>query len=415
MANFGEYYAPDELKRWGMIALAVGGVGTIGLFLAGLLNPGLMEQSLRSWLLGFIFWGGITFGCLGVLLLSYLTGGAWAVVSRRVLEAATRCLPIVVLLFVPLALGVYSGKVYTWTQWLHGEQTEHVMHVMAQRGWFMTPASWILRTAVYFAIFGTIIYFLNKWSLQQDKTSNPEDSAMFLGLSTKLAGPSMVIYCIFVTFAAVDWVMTLDPFFSSTIWGMLFIAGWGLSCFCFVVTVLAFLSDKAPLDRVVGRRHFHDLGKLMLALVMVWTYFNFVHFLIIWSANIPEETEWFNVRMKGGWGAVGVILIAFHFAFPFIVLLQQDFKRRAKWLASIAIFILVLRVVDMFYLIGPNPRISLGGAEQGAFMVSPLDLLGPIAVGGLWLWWFLGELAKRPMMPYKDPFFEKAIEHGHGH
>src|SRR5262249_37621030 len=158
-----------------------------------------------------------------------LTGGAWAVVSRRVLEAATRCLPMVVLLFIPLALGVFGGKVYTWTQWAHGPQSEHVMHLLAQRGWFMTPASWVLRTAVYFAIFGGMIYLLNKWSLQQDSTSNPEDSADFLGRSTRLAGPSMVIYCLIVSFCAVDWVMTLDPFFSSTIWGMLFIAGWALS------------------------------------------------------------------------------------------------------------------------------------------------------------------------------------------
>lgn len=279
----------------------------------------------------------------------------------------------------------------------------------------MTPTSWILRSIFYFSIFGVFTWFLTKWSRQQDFTDNPEESARFLGYSTKLSGPGMVIFCIIVSFCAVDWVMTLDPYFSSTIYGMLFIAGWALSCYCFVVTILAFLSDKAPLNRVLGKRHFHDLGKLMLALVMVWTYFNFVHFLIIWSANIPEETEWFLVRMKGGWGWIGVILILLHFGFPFLVLLQQDFKRRAKWLASIAIFILVLRIVDMFYLIGPNPRINGGEAVQGAFIISWLDLVGPIAVGGIWLWWFFSELGKRPLMPVKDPFFENAIEHGKGH
>ncbi|MEP6847476.1 MAG: hypothetical protein ABI999_01380 [Acidobacteriota bacterium] len=412
MANINEFYAPDDIKRWRAIALGVGGLGLLFWAVGAFTNS---EQALRSWLLGFIFWAGIGIGCLGVLILQYLTGGAWGVVSRRVLEAGARTLPIIVLLFIPLAVGVYTNKVYTWTLWGHGAQSEHVAHLMQQRGWFMTPASWILRSILYFAFFGVITYFLTKWSKQQDSTSNPEDSAKFLGYSTMLSGPAMVFYAIIVSFCAVDWVMTLDPFFSSTIYGMLFIAGWGLSCFCFVVAVLAFLSDKAPLNRVLGKRHFHDLGKLMLALVMVWTYFNFVHFLIIWSANIPEETEWFLVRMKGGWGAVGLILIVFHFAFPFLVLLQQDFKRRAKWIASIAIFVLVFRLVDMFYLIGPNPRINLGGGEQGAFIVSWMDFIGPIAIGGLWLWWFMGELMKRPLVPVEDPFFENAIEHGHGH
>ncbi|MGH7782859.1 MAG: hypothetical protein ACREO5_03315, partial [Candidatus Binatia bacterium] len=272
MANIREFYAPDDVKRWRNLALAIGGVGSIVVLGTAVLLPGLSEQALRSWLLGFIVFAGIAFGCLGILILSYLTGGAWAVVSRRVLEAAARTLPILVVLFIPLALGVYFGKVYTWTLWSHGPQSGHVMHVMDQRGWFMTPASWILRSIFYFAVFGAMTYFLTKWSAQQDATDNPEDSAKFLGYSVSLSGPSMVIWSVIVSFCAVDWILTLDPFFSSTIWGMLFLAGWGLSCYCFVVAVLAFLSDKAPLDRVLGKRHFHDLGKLMLALVMIWTY-----------------------------------------------------------------------------------------------------------------------------------------------
>jgi hypothetical protein len=225
----------------------------------------------------------------------------------------------------------------------------------------------------------------------------------------------MVIYALVVTFAAVDWVMTLDPRWFSTIWGLLFVAGWALSCFCFVVALLAYLSDKSPMNGVLGKRHFHDLGKLMLALVMVWAYFNFSQFLIIWSGNLPEETGWFLTRMKGGWGYIGILLIAFHFAFPFLVLLQQDFKRKARWLATLAIFILAMRLVDMFYLIGPSYRVAAGGAEQGAFIVSWMDFVAPIAIGGIWLWWFFGELLKRPLVPAKDPFFESAIEHGRGH
>ena len=405
MSERGDFYAPDDVNRWRTLALGVGGIGLIIWLIGVYFNS---EQALRSWILGYVFWSGIGIGCLGVLLMSYLTGGAWAVVSRRTLEAGARTLPIIVVLFIPLALGVAGGKVFTWT---HFPPTEHTM---IQRGWFMTPESWILRSIFYFAVFGTMTYLLTKWSALQDRTNNPEDAAVYLGKSTYLSGPCMVIWCVIVSFCAVDWVMELDPHFTSTIYGMLFIAGWGLSCYCFVVTILALLSDKPGLNRVLGKRHFHDLGKLVLALVMIWAYFNFAQYLIIWSGNIPEETHWFVDRTKGGWGYIGALLIFFHFGFPFLVLLQQDFKRKAKWIASLAIFILLMRLFDYLYLVAPNPWIN-EHIERGAFIVSWTDVIAPIAVGGIWLWWFFGELMKRPLVPPQDPFLENAIEHGHGH
>jgi hypothetical protein len=406
MAKLDNYYAPADVTRWRTIALGIGGIALI-IWAVGLyFSP---EQALRSWLLGFIFWGGIGIGSLGVLMLQYLTGGAWGVVIRRTLEAASRTLPLIILMFLPIAIGVAMGTFYEWT---HLPVTDHVM---AQRGVFMTPWFWIVRGFVYFLIFGIMVVLLNRWSGQQDGTATVEESRLVLERASKFSGPSLVVFCLTVTFAAVDWMLTLEPHYFSTIWGLLFVAGWALSCLCFVVIILAFMVDKAPMDRVLGKRHFHDVGKLILALVMVWAYFNFSQFLIIWSGNIPEETGWFLTRMKGGWGWMGVILILFHFAFPFLVLLQQDFKRHARWLASIACFILFMRLVDMFYMIGPSPRVYAGGLEQGAFIVSWMDIVAPIAVGGIWLWWFFGELVKRPMVPVKDPYFEGAIHHGRGH
>jgi hypothetical protein len=406
MADLGNYSAPKELDRLRALALGVGGIALIIWAIGAYFNT---EQALRSWLLGFIFWGGIGIGCLGVLMLQYLTGGAWGVVIRRMLEAGSRTLPLIILMFIPLAIGVYTRNFYEWT---HLPPTDPVME---HRGIYMTPWFWIVRSAIYFAVWGLVVYLLNKWSAKQDQTTTVEESRLVLERMSRFSGPMMVIYSLVVTFAAVDWMLTLDAHWFSTIWGLLFVAGWALSCFCFAVAVLAFLSDKAPMDRVVGKRHFHDLGKLMLALTMVWAYFNFSQFLIIWAGNLPEETGWWITRMRGGWGYVGIGLIAFHFAFPFLVLLQQDFKRRARWLATLAIFILVMRLVDMFYLIGPSDRVLPGGIEQGAFYVHWLDLVAPVAVGGIWLWWFFGELAKRPMVPIKDPYLAEAIEHGRGH
>ena len=407
MAELEKYYAPDIVNKWRTVALGVGGIALIIWAVGCYFNT---EQALRSWLLGFIFWGGIGLGSLGVLMLQYLTGGAWGVVIRRTVEAGSRTLPLIFLLFIPLAIGVYTHQVYEFTHLPPDDL------VMKHRGVFMAPWFWIVRSVIYFALWYVMVHLLNKWSAQQDKTDNIVDSERLLERASRFSGPTMVIYALVVTFAVVDWVMMLDPHWFSTMWGLLFVAGWALSCFCFVVAILANLADKAPMNGILGKRHFHDLGKLMLALVMVWAYFNFSQFLIIWSGNLPEETTWYLTRMKGGWGYMGVILIVFHFAFPFLVLLQQDFKRKARWLATLAVFILVMRLVDMYYQIGPTPRIT-PGIDTGSLMASFswLDIVGPLAVGGIWLWWFFGELMKRPIVPVQDPFFENAIKHGKGH
>jgi hypothetical protein len=407
MNNISRYYGPENIKSWRALALGVGGIGSLILLVFALIYPDQREQVLRSWLIGFVFWTGIGIGSLGFLMLQYLISGAWGVVGRRVLEAATRTLPIIVILYIPIALGVLTRTVYTWT---HLALTEHVM---VQRGIFMTPVAWIIRSAVYFGLFAAMAWFLNKWSREQDRAASAEEAAALLVRSSRFSGPAIIFWCLTVSFAAVDWVMELDPHFSSTIYGMLFIAGWGLSAICFTTIIQAILSDLPPMNRVLGKRHFHDYGKLMLTFVMLWAYLNFAQYLIIWSGNIPEETEWFVIREAGVWGWIGVILIFFHFAFPFLVLLKQDFKRKPQRLALLAVFILVLRIFDMLYLIGPNPRIT--EVPNGTFTISPLDFLAPIAVGGIWLWWFFGELLKRPLVPVNEPYLESAIEHGRGH
>ncbi len=403
MADKQNFAAPKELGSLRSLALGIGGIATIAWAVGLYFSP---EQALRSWLLGFIFWAGIGSGSIGIILLQYLTGGAWGVVIRRAAEAGARTMPVIFVLFLPIAIGLTS--LYEWT---HLAPTEHIME---HRGWFMTPMSWWLRSAVYFIIFGVMAYMLNSWSSAQDKTDNYEDAAKQLGAATAFSGPAMVFYALTVSFAAVDWIMMLDPHYFSTIFGLLFVAGWALSGFCFFAVVLAYLSDKAPLEHVLGRRHFHDIGKLMLALVMIWAYFNFSQYLIIWSGNVPEETTWFLARTTNGWGYLAWALVLFHFAAPFLVLLMQDLKRRAKTLALVAIFILVMRLLDMFWLIAPNPLISTHGVEP-AFYVSWLDIVAPLAVGGIWLWYYIGQLMSRPLVPAMDPFLEKAVEHGHGH
>jgi len=405
MENVSDYQAPAELTRWRNLALGVGGICSIILLVVALLFKDQTETALRAYLLGFMFSCGLGVGGLGILILQYLTGGAWGVVIRRVVEACSRTIPVLAALFIPIAVGVSS--LYEWS---HLQDDPVIQH----RGWYLTWGGFVARAAVYFILWIVMQYLLNDWSARQDKSADYEESAKWLGKATAFCGPTMVIFVLVVSFAAIDWTMTLDPHWFSTIWGFLYVAGWALSCFSFAVVILAYLSDKAPMNRILGKRHFHDIGKLMLALVMVWAYFNFSQFLIIWSGNIPEETVWFLARMKNGWGWVGLILILFHFAFPYLVLLSRDIKRNAKYLALMAVFIMLLRIVDVFYHIAPSP--STTGAEElhfNAFWI--LYILGPLGVGGLWLAYFLYQLGQRPLVPVKDPFLENAIEHGKGH
>ncbi|MEZ5307965.1 MAG: hypothetical protein R2684_12540 [Pyrinomonadaceae bacterium] len=398
------YKAPDSLNRWQSIALGLGGIGLIIWIVGYMTDP---ESALRGWLLGFIFWAGIAIGGLGILQLQYLTGGAWGVVIRRVAEACARTIPFVGLLFIPIGVGVFG--LYEWAN--HPED-----HLVAARGIYLTPGFWMLRTVLYFVLFSIMGYLLTSWSAKQDESADYEESAKWLGKATAFSGPSIVFFVLIVTLASVDWMMTLEPHWFSTMWGFLFTAGWALSCFCFSVSVLANFATKEPLNEVLGKRHFHDIGKLMLALVMVWAYFNFSQYLIIWSGNLTEETPFYVVRSKGTWGAIGLALIVLHFAFPFLILLMQDFKRKAKWLARLAVFILVMRLVDMYYIIGPSPK--LGELEKHLldvpFRLTPWDIVAPIAVGGLWVAVFVWQLKKRPLVPIKDPFLENAIKHGRG-
>jgi hypothetical protein len=402
MINKENLYAPAEVSRWQSLALGVGAVATILTLIGGYFNP---EQGLRSWLLGFIYWGGISVGLLGILILQYLTGGAWGVVIRRIAEAGSRTIWFSALLFLPIMAGI--ALIYPWAA--HPDEK-----IVQWRLIYLNPTSFGLRAILYFAIWFVMAYLLNKWSAQQDATDNPEDAAKFLGNATAFSGPSMVIFAIVVSFAAIDWVMTLDIHWFSTIWGFLYLIGWGLSAFAFIIALLANLIDKEPFSRILGKKHFHDIGKLMLACVMVWTYFNLSQYLIIYSGNIPEETPWYLARMKNGWQFVGIALIFFHFVFPFLMLLSRDIKRNRKYLMGIALLILGMRLVDMYFHIGPQPFVA-HYHEYNGFHPSWMDFVAPIGVGGLWLWYFFGELKKRPLLPPKDPFVENAIKHGQGH
>jgi hypothetical protein len=372
------------------------------LLVAGAFLPafdGGVDQFFRSYLVGYMFWIGVTLGCLGLLMLQHLTGGAWGLSIRRVLEAGTRTLPLMLLLFLPIAIFGLS-HLYEWMH-INEVHDEHVKEILRAKQPYLNATFFLIRAAVYFAIWFALMFFLNKWSAEQDRTAERRYSR----LMGRLSGPGIILFVFTTTFASVDWVMSLDAEWFSTIYGLLYVAGWTLSAFSLVIAVMVYLATRKPLEGVVQAPHFHDLGKLLLAFVMLWAYFSFSQFLIIWSGNIPEETKWYLARLRGGWGWIGIGIVLLHFALPFVMLLSRDLKRNARKLVAIAGLIFLMRFIDVYWLIVPE-------FNRGHLKIEWMSLVAPIAFGGLWIAFFIWQLRLRPLLPFNDPNFEETIEHG---
>jgi hypothetical protein len=389
------YQAPASLKRWQQRALIVGVVFTALLIIGFVLDR---QQFFHSYLFAFSFWAGISVGSLALLMLQHMTGGGWGLVIRRVLEAATQTLPLIVFLFIPIIAGAHW--IYSWT---HPEEVQKHAPLQVKAGYLSLPF-FTVRAAIYFAIWILLAYLLTRWSRLQDQTADREYTKKMRVLS----GPGMILLVFTVTFASIDWFMSLDPLWYSTIFGFIFVAAWALSALAFVIAVMACLVREEPMESFVAQLHFHDLGKLLLALVMLWTYFSFSQYLIIWSADLPEETRWYTPRTSGGWGVIALLVVLFHFAFPFLFLLSRSFKRNARKLVIVAVLILVMRLFDLFWTIAPT-------WTHEHFHVSWMDVVAPIAMGGLWLAMFCWALTKRPLVPINDPQYESVLEQRHAH
>jgi hypothetical protein len=396
-------YAPAPLpsdalagaQRGGLIA---GGVGLV-VAVAGLLLGTSREQFFHSYLIGFMFCLGIALGSLAVAMIHHLTGGGWGMVARRPLEAASRTLPLLALAFVPIAIFGLE-PLYIWARADVVAQDP----VLQWKRPYLNETFFLGRAAFYLLVWVGLSLALNRWSREQDATGpQPVGSERRFRF---LSAVGLLLYSLTITFASIDWVMSLDPHWFSTIFGILFMGGQGLSALAFVIVILASVRDVPPLAGVLRPLHFHDLGKLMFAFVMLWAYFSFSQFLIIWSGNLPEEIPWYIERMQGVWGFVGVLLILVQFAAPFLLLLSRDLKRNARTLGVVAVVVLGMRFFDLLWLIKP-------GAE--GLTLHWMDFVLPAGMFGLWLFVFVAELRKRSALPVYDPHFAEAMAVHGGH
>jgi hypothetical protein len=379
-----------DLRRWQRPPLMAGGILLVLSIIGAFFNPG---QFYRSYLMGYLFWIGLTLGSMALVMIQYLTGGAWGVVTRRLLESATRTLPVLAVLFIPILIGI--PRLYIWA---HADQVSSDA-VLRHRAAYMNQYMFIARAVVYFAIWIAFAYFLNKWSAQEDRIGNQARRL------AAISAPGLLIYVFTMTFASIDWAESLIAHWYSTIWGFIFVVGQGLAAMSFAIVAVALLSRRAPLSNVINPTHFHDLGKLLFMFIMLWGYMEFSQLIIVWSGDLTGEIPFYLPTFATNWGWVGFALIAVQFVIPFLLLLSRSIKRNPAKLCIVVGIIIVMRFVDLFWIVMPH-------FHPEGFQINWMNFSVPLALGGLWIAAFLWQLQKRPLLPLGAPNLEQAIHHG---
>lgn len=380
---------PASLDRVQSIAL---GVGVVGVALSALGYFSSADQFFQSYLVSWVYWLAIGLGCLGWLMVQHLTGGTWSLVLRRTMEAGSRTVPLLFVLFLPFVFGMEA--VYSWAR----PEAANDALIQTKAAYLNFEFFWI-RAAVYFLIWGALAYALSSNSKKQDEGDSSSTVRM-----RNISGPGIVLFVLAASFACWDWLMSLDPHWFSSLYAFYFVSSTALASLVFLTVCAWYLKQRQPLEDVFVTRHFHDYGKLTLALTMFWAYMTLSQFLITYSGNIPEFTTWYIARNRGGWENFTIPLVIFHFFVPFLILLSAGLKKQPGKLVVVALYMMVMRWVDLFWQAAPTfrPEISFHW----------LDAATMLAVGGLWMFFFVRELKKRSLLPVNEPYLPELIGHG---
>jgi hypothetical protein len=376
------------------MALGLGVIGAVLAIILGFLSP---AQFFRSYLVAFAFWVSVPVGCEAILMMHHLTGGWWGLPIRRLLEAGTRTMWVMAVLFIPVLLGM--SRLYDWAQ----PDKVKADPILIYKSPYMNQPFFTVRSIIYFVIWIALAWVLNKWSADQDRTADPGIEGRFITLSA----PGLILWGIAVTYSSVDWFMSLEPHWFSTIYGMLWMMVASLLAMSLIVFVLQRISGFEPVKSVILPSRLIDLGNLMLAFLMLWAYLSFSQFLITWQGNVSDEITWYQTRMFHGWRPVAILLIIAHFAVPFLLLLQRPIKRRIARLSLVSAILIVLTLCDVYWLI--LPAWYPGGPD-----LHLVDLFLVVGIGGIWVAAFFWQLMRWPLLPLHDPRFEGALQHEHG-
>jgi hypothetical protein len=396
--------APPVVRKIAQRSLIVGVVFGIGSVALAFTRP---DEFYRGYLLGFMCWLGVSLGSMAILMIRHLTGGGWGMVIRRILGAAMRTSPLLAILFIPIIIAAWQGRIYPWLMSPGQIQDPHIREHLEKhsfiKGAYLNFHGFLIRAIIYFAIWNLLSFLLSHWSKQTDRAGAPDNSRKFKAV----AGPGLILYGFTITFAVIDWVMSIDPSWISTIFGLVILAGELLSAMCFAVVVERILVNYRPMSEMLKPDFVHDHGKWMLVFIMLWAYFGFSQWLIIWAGNLPNEITFYLKRLSSGWGSIGLFLALFHFAVPFALLLSRPFKRNIRKLVWLAIWLMLMRYVDLFWIIEPNFSKTL--------TITVADIVVPIAIGGFWLAYFFRNLGSLPLLPAYDPSAGEVLQpHHHG-
>jgi hypothetical protein len=397
-----EMTPPPVLKTISQRLLIVGVIFALISAWLAVSNP---NEFYPAYLLGFMDWLGVALGSMAIIMIRHLTGGGWGVVIRRVQGAAMRTLPGLSLLFIPLVIGVAQGRMYPWAMPLGSIADDHIREHLTKQPFikeaYLNFHGFLIRAIIYFAIWNLLSFLLSKWSIEGDSSSARDNSQRFKAVS----GPGLILYAFTITFAVIDWVMSLDPTWISTIFGLIILIGELLAAMCFAVLVERILVDYKPMSDLLKPSFVHDHGKWMLAFTMVWAYFSFSQWLIIWAGNLPNEITFYLRRINGGWESVALVLVFLGFVLPFAVLLSRPFKRDIRKLVWLAVWILFIRWIDLFWIIEPN--------FSKTFRITPADVVVSVALGSLWMAYFFRNLASLPLLPVYDAQAVEVLEPAH--
>ena len=379
----------DKLQRNSLVA----GCVALAICIAGaFFNP---AQFFHSYLMSYLFWSGITLGCLATVMLHHMVGGGWGFIIRRMLEAGTRTIALVALLLLPILFG--ATYIYVWA---HPENML-ANHVLAHKRVYLNTTGFVLRNIFYFAVWFLLIYRLNKLSDQQDSNSSTD----LIKRLQNISGPGLVLYGFTVTFAAVDWVMSIEPEFFSTIYCAIVMMGQVLSCLALVIALAVLVANHVQFERLMAPKYLRDLGNIMFTFLILWAYVQFSQFLIIWAGNLTNEIPWYLHRIRGGWWGVSWAVVFFHFFLPLGLLLSRARKGRIQTLAKIAAAMLVIHLFETFWMVEP--------AYDRNVTFHWMDWLMPVGMGGIWMAWFVWRLKQRPLFPLRDPRLDAAFERIH--
>jgi len=373
----------DEIRSFHSPFLSVGIAGLIACAIGFAFSP---QQFFRSYLFAYLFWMSVGLGCLPILMMYHLVGGAWGYSIRRLLESGTRTIVLLSVLFIPVLAGM--REIYRWVN----PSTAEVGEAVLKKALYLNVPFFIARAVFFFFLWWFFANRLNRWSAAQDETGD-------LGLLrrfARLSGPGLTFYGFTLTFALIDWAMSLEPRWYSTVYGMLWMVDTALSGLAFAIVVFTFLSDRSPLSEVARPEHLHDLGNLLFAFLMLWAYLSFSQLIIMWAGNIPEEIDWYLSRLRHGWEWTAAALISFQFFVPWFLLLSRRNKRDRRRLGYIALLVLAMRIVDTFWMVTP-------AFYPDGFTLHWLDPIALAGIGGVWLAMYARELLAMPLLAVNDP------------